>query len=168
MGYTHYWYKKPELDATRWAAFVADCRKIIEAVDGTTSETAGGYHKDDAVRLVYEYDEVKKKPELSPDLVRFNGAGGLGHETFYFERVVAKGDMGTVRNGRVFSFCKTARKPYDVAVTACLIAAKHCFGDDIKISSDGDDLCWMAGCELCQKTVGYGGNFKIHSDREEV
>lgn len=43
--------------------------------------------------------------------------------------------MSTSETG--FQFCKTARKPYDTAVTACLLLAKHHFGSAIEITSDG-------------------------------
>jgi hypothetical protein len=43
------------------------------------------------------------------------------------------------------NFCKTARKPYDIAVTASLILAKKIFGDIIKVSSDGNWSDWESG-----------------------
>ncbi|MCJ1461382.1 hypothetical protein MMC28_011764, partial [Mycoblastus sanguinarius] len=50
-----------------------------------------------------------------------------------------------------FTFCKTARKPYDETVTAILIRAKFRAGSGIMISSDGDWEEWGAGRELVER-----------------
>ena len=60
--------------------------------------------------------------DLTDDLVFFNG----GHETFVVARVA-----------RDFKFCKTARKPYDLVVTACLLRLQEHF-PEIDVSSDGE------------------------------
>ena len=67
-------------------------------------------------------------PQFTTDEIRFNGIGDDSHETFA---------LGKGYNG--FKFTKTARKPYDRHVLACLILAKKYFGDAIKVSSDGDN-----------------------------
>ena len=58
-----------------------------------------------------------------------------------------------------FNFCKTARKSYDKYVVACLILAKLCFGNDVKISSDGDLEDWEEGKELIENELG---GFDLH------
>ena len=64
--------------------------------------------------------------------------------------------------GKVFSCCKTAYKPYDLAVTAVLVAAVHHFGKDAFIvSSDGDMEHWFEGVALCQALFGYGADFTL-------
>lgn len=148
MGYTHYWYKQPELPAKSWAAFIKDVTKLIEFVQ-----------KDVGIPLNYE-DDVQRVPVIDADLIRFNGIGDDGHETFYFER---KGK--TERNGLCFDFCKTAHKPYDIAVTAVLVAADYHFGDmTVKISSDGSNEEWAAGRNLVERVLGYGKSFKLKED----
>jgi hypothetical protein len=72
--------------------------------------------------------------EYGDDKIVFNGVGANSHETFYVSA-----------DGVDFNFCKTAQKPYDTAVTASLILAKKIFGDNIKISSDGDWSDWESG-----------------------
>jgi hypothetical protein len=74
-------------------------------------------------------------------LIVFNGVGADSHESFYVSA-----------DGVDFNFCKTAQKPYDIAVTASLIHAKKVFGDKIKISSDGDWSDWDGG-KLLYETV---------------
>jgi hypothetical protein len=54
-----------------------------------------------------------------------------------------------------FACTKTAYKPYDVAVTAFLILAKHHLGDAIKVSTDGEPKDWEDGRMLCEAVLGY-------------
>ena len=72
--------------------------------------------------------------EYGDDKIVFNGVGANAHESFFVSA-----------DGVDFNFCKTAQKPYDTAVTASLILAKKIFGDNIKISSDGDWSDWESG-----------------------
>lgn len=65
---------------------------------------------------------------LNNELIRFNGVEDDAHETFLFSK-----------NEQSFIFCKTQRKPYDEVVLACLLTASIIFGEDISISSDGDN-----------------------------
>lgn len=72
--------------------------------------------------------------EYSDTVIVFNGVAGDAHESFYF----------TI-DGDEFNFCKTAQKPYDIAVTASLILAKKIFGKAITVSSDGAWTDWESG-----------------------
>jgi hypothetical protein len=65
--------------------------------------------------------------------------------------------------GLWFDFCKTARKPYDLPVCACLIVLQHYFGDQFRVSSDGgiDTQSWPSARELCLKLFGYGDDFQF-------
>ena len=64
----------------------------------------------------------------------FNGVDAGAHETFSIDIRTQEED-----------FCKTAQKPYDMAVTASLILAKKIFGEDIEIRSDGNWSDWESG-----------------------
>ena len=148
IGYTHYSSRIPELDGKKFTAFAKDCMELCRAA---------------GVRIAYEYDNIDQPPEFTSDMVHFNGIGEDGHETFCMPRHRQphwEGDDPD-ENGMLFDFCKTACKPYDLSVTACLIAAGHHFGGDISLSSDGNNEDWAAAAELCQDTVGYGEGFKI-------
>lgn len=114
MGYTHYWTVERDLTDNEWDRLSGLFQKIINR------------SRDFNAPLVYEYDQPEKGPEVSKSFVRFNGIGGDGHETFLFSRDACP-----------FSFCKTARKPYDAAVVACLIAAANEFPDAVSFRSDG-------------------------------
>jgi hypothetical protein len=63
--------------------------------------------------------------------------------------------------GLYFDFCKTAYKPYDLAVIICLIIAKHHLEEEIIVSSDGRIDSWKDGMLICQKILGYGLDFAL-------
>lgn len=58
-------------------------------------------------------------------------------------------------------WCKTAFKPYDVAVTAALLIAKHHWGEMIEITSSGSDAQWSDAKLVCQSVLGYGASFRF-------
>lgn len=88
---------------------------------------------------------------LEEERLYFNGieARGEDHDTacFYFDGV-ARG-YGTGKE-KYWSFCKTARKPYDKFVVACLILAEE-LGIIEGWSSDGDDEDHIEGRELLKR-----------------
>lgn len=130
MGYTHYWRRDKNLDVDKFKKASADCKKVADWL---------------RIPIQYEYNR-DEPPVFDWNLIRFNGVGDDGHETFYVQRICTES----------FQFCKTARKEYDTVVVACLIVLKHYFGDDIVISSDGDVKDWQLGLNACQKCLGYG------------
>ena len=67
---------------------------------------------------------------------------------------------GSVETGLFFRSCKTAYRPYDLTVTAVLIALKHHFPVS-EISSDGEEKDWLDGRILCNNVLGYGLNTEI-------
>jgi hypothetical protein len=133
MGYTHYWYGNRTFTPAEWQAISADVAKVLDA---------------SAVPVSWENDEPDRKPQIDGDAIRFNGIGEDGHETFYFERAPER-----------FTFCKTARKPYDRLVCAALIiAAKHA-PDALTIKSDGEPDEWQPGRVLVAQVCG--GEYSI-------
>ncbi|MEM9109392.1 MAG: hypothetical protein AAGC72_05160 [Planctomycetota bacterium] len=93
----------------------------------------------------------------------FNGRNGgrsavddLARETFYVPRQMEAEAHRTVdEHGRVFEFCKTGRKPYDLLVTAALIALKHHI-PYVRVLSDGDAAEWEEGIALTRRVLNYG------------
>ena len=78
--------------------------------------------------------------------IRFNGVGDLAHETFMVDRV-----------SREFEFCKTNRKPYDLAVCGVLILVSL-YAEGGEISSDGlgetyTDSEWKDAWEFVSGTI---------------
>lgn len=90
--------------------------------------------------------------------------GDCSYETFHFPAEMDKsGYLQTddKRKDLYFNCCKTAFRPYDLAVTAFLIIAKHHLGEDIIVNSDGEDEHWIDAKRLCQAFLGYGEQFRM-------
>lgn len=87
--------------------------------------------------------------------------GDCSHESFVLEKEMRTEKWQKPEQGKYFTFCKTAYKPYDVAVNVCLIIAKHYLKSQIKVSSDGELHHWKDAMKLCQRMLGYGLDFKL-------
>ena len=125
MGYTHYW-KHPAADKESFAKFGKDVRRVLRKTK---------------IKTQFE-DDNPREPEINEEFIRFNGVGREGHETFIISR-----------EAEASSSCKTAQKPYDEVVTACLLCAvDHLPGFDA--SSDGVWSEWADGAALYEKATG--------------
>lgn len=145
MGYTHYWYQHPELDAQIFHKAARDCRKVCETLEIPLGDADG-------------LDE----PVFGDDFIALNGAGDDGYESFDVERLYGEGSFNDPDElGRYFDFCKTERRPYDLAVQCCLIVLAHYFGDQFKVTSDGNAEDWAQAMERCQVALGFGQDFKL-------
>lgn len=111
MGYTHYW-KSLKFTPKNWAELQVKTHEVIKNLPSH-------------VKLAFECDQEEKPVEISDVMIRFNGIGEKGHETFLLDFA-----------SRDFEFCKTARKPYDLAVCSVLILASL-LSESGEISSDG-------------------------------
>jgi len=78
--------------------------------------------------------------------LNFNGTKELGHEDFVLREHYSENSS--------FEFCKTARKPYDTVVVACLIVLKHYLKGQVEVSSDGYSSDWYTGLELAKLATG--------------
>jgi hypothetical protein len=129
MGYTHYWYQHKDFTTEQWSNIQKDVLDIIVK-----------YCDKNHVALTEEYDSPMlvcgpTPPIASKAMIRFNGWREEGHETFMLEK---KMPMPRIpgRNYH-FNFCKTARKPYDIAVCLVLLICATHAPDVLSISSDG-------------------------------
>jgi hypothetical protein len=130
MGYTHYWNlpKKGKNYEQEMIYVSMDIKRILEIVP-----------KD----IVLRGGDGTGEPEFYKELICFNGDGskGLDHETFYFDGVTD------------FSFCKTARKPYDIVVCLVLLCLyNNITGFDF--SSDGDREEWEPIIQMYENLIG--------------
>lgn len=92
--------------------------------------------------------------------------GDCSCEPFSLPRVLrARPTQLLDEDGLVFDSCKTAFRPYDLAVTAVLIAAKHHLGEQIAIRSDGEAAQWTDAQALCDRLFGYGKRYGLRQDR---
>jgi hypothetical protein len=140
MGYTHYWKFNKDIQRGEQSKVEAlyqtalnDCRKIVKK-----------YQKR------FESGDYRRLSGVTPHAphymgVSFNGAGSQAHEAFIL--------MSHYRANDSFNFCKTAYKPYDLAVTACLLVLKHRLRDYIHVSSDGESIDWAGGLILATQAT---------------
>lgn len=129
MGYSHYW-RRPlqEITPDAWQKICQDAAKLIAA----------------GPPVAWEYDEPKRLPEVSPELIRFNGRGKDGHETFVFPRIPED----------PFAFCKTAEKPYDKTVCAVLAVINDHVPTLARITSDGNSEEWQPALDWAAGILG--------------
>jgi hypothetical protein len=126
VGYTHYWYQSENFSQDEWEKIAMDTMKALDFCEKS------------GVEMTSDYDSPEKA-EVNDDRIRFNGVGNLGHETFILEK---DQDFGWSQNRELdeafFNFCKTARKPYDLAVGLVLFIMKNHASNKIRVESDGD------------------------------
>jgi len=139
MGYTHCWsFQKIKRGTTTqvnaaYSKALKDCHKVIQAYSKQFAGLAG-------------YSAHTKLKEYSG--IQVNGSRENGHEDFVLGRDY-KSNIGADFGG----FCKTANKPYDVVVVACLIVLKHHLGENIAVGSDGNRADFVAGLHLAQTVL---------------
>ncbi len=163
MGYTHYFAYDPTAHSFlgAWPRMVADARLIA-------------WHVRCSLEIPLANGVGEGKPELTERRVWLNGPNedDLGHETFRIDPTpwklsvsdkeaaaghAAQADRGRAdfdRCGFITGFCKTARKPYDIAVTSILLRCRHLAPDAFLIASDGawqfewhhGAMHWHQGC----------------------
>jgi len=74
-----------------------------------------------------------------------NGTKANAHEAFELRE-----RFGLQRG----TFCKTARKPYDTVVVACLAVLAEKLGEAVTITSDGDVSDWECGVRYACEVLG--------------
>ena len=114
MGYTNYWEHRG-FTVEEWSAL----RNVTQGLILPSAREAG-------IPLVFESD-IPEAPEVTKDLIRFNGQDDAGYETFYLTKAPTH-----------FAFCKTGRQPYDAAVIAVLLSAAV-INKSFTWHSDGDN-----------------------------
>jgi hypothetical protein len=129
MGYTHYFQQSKSVSDEQWEKITTDANKIISTV------------KQQHISLISDDDNGIMVNEKR---INLNGVGSDSHETFYLPK-----------HDTSFQFCKTARKPYDLAVCAILLVAHEHAPGAYDISSDGEDEDWAEAMNFNAKTLGY-------------
>lgn len=153
MGYTHYWTQVRDFTRKEWREVSADIAEILKDAEhnqGIPLANAGG--------------EPGTSPEFTSDYIYFNGLGDDSHETMCVHRKRPPKEEWQRKRGT--DFCKTAHKPYDLAVTAvlCYLATvtrrldpasgEPVIGSEIfSVSSDGSGAEWVEGLEEARRAL---------------
>ncbi len=176
MAYTHYWRVAPELDPAAFARIAADFEDMAAPIEHLGVDLAGGDGQGGPVirggqggqvlfngrsrRRVHPH-EPPRPGTAAGCILESDCDGDLSYETFALAQKTDVSDPRRLDNGRIFRFCKTARRPYDIAVKVCLIIADRHLGDAISIGSDGGMDDWQDAMLLCQHFLGYGAGFVL-------
>lgn len=135
MGYTHYWDQPYTISPEDWSTIKTDISAILTFAQEKRRIKLGGAN-----------GEPRTAPEITDEKIWFNGVSTKrrddSHETMCIDR--APSDS--------FTFCKTAMKPYDDAVAACL-----CYLSSIskthRVTSDGSGEDFITGVELARAAL---------------
>lgn len=131
MGYTHYLSfnirRNRELEK-KYQLAIKDCNKIIKAYQriAETDNRLSGY----------------SAHAKGYGGINFNGKKELSHEPFILREHLNQNERSI--------FCKTAEKPYDLVVVACLSVLKHRLKDAITVGSYGCFHDWDLGVRFAQ------------------
>lgn len=140
MGYTHYFTQTLDYRPEEWEQVCEDMAALL-----AFASNAQGIYLGNAM------GDRPSKPQITTDRIMFNGVGDDAHETFRVERVrtleewQSPEDLGD-------NFCKTARKPYDVVVTAALCYLATVAGSHT-VASDGYGKDFVQGLELARQAL---------------
>lgn len=95
MGYTNYWHQHNDFTDEQWKSIKEEYEYI--------KEVCGNVIKDETI---------------TTDEIVFNGKESLSHETFVLKKDAKPFNFKKDYEGQdtSFYFCKTAMKPYDIAV----------------------------------------------------
>lgn len=94
--------------------------------------------------------------------------GRCSFETFRLARTKDLQPNETAdENGLYCEHVKTGFRPYDIAVTAVLLIAKHHLREQFIVHSNGADAQWSDAKRICQQVLGYGDWFGIIHERIE-
>lgn len=145
MGYTHY-YSRSYTDSNGKAEYL----KFREGAERIILEAVVN-----GVKIGDAFGEKLGRWENTDERVAFNGFGEEAHETFVWEPITPPMTTSAISNvPYFFNFCKTAYKPYDAVVVACLLLLKDVYGDAVDVSSDGSWSEWQDGRDLYTSVFG--------------
>jgi hypothetical protein len=192
MGYSHYWRRPKVLDPIKFAAAVADCRKVCSAVPIPLGDGSGENEPIWLYNLIAFNGHVHSEsfcrdgdgllwPTEKAEGVAGIGKSAEGGNWFAgpkvtsrcvdsngdgsYESFILEPDAGREEDdkGLVFDCCKTNYRPYDLCVQFCLIVFKEWFGDEFLVTSDGSQEQWNEAADGCQVFLGYGLLFELDS-----
>jgi len=87
--------------------------------------------------------------------------GSCAGAPFVVDRLFLVRPWDQLEQGRYFSHCETGFKPYDLAVTACLIRLKEHLREEFVVTSDGLERGFEDAKRLCRELFGISPNFEL-------
>ena len=127
MGYTHYWSVRRDFTEDEWETLRKYAESLLQQINTPIAGPMG-----------------TGLPEVDSEIIALNGieAGDQCHESFLLPRCINGYDEYSRETGpkfeaKAWTFCKTARKPYDAVVIRILAAAQQVAPGNLSASSDG-------------------------------
>ncbi len=160
MGYTHYVTVKRDLGPRKWARFQEVNRRLLASLPKTVpNHYSAPFRRNaaDELEAVDGYQEMlpltlrgpygKGEPELDNEHITFNGDANL-RITGIWTSQGSHEDFAIWREGGQDTFCKTAQKPYDLAVCVVLLNLVHELTTSVYVYSDGEAPQWQDAVNL--------------------
>lgn len=144
IGYTHYFQQGRDFSLDSWK----QVREDIAVILNHTQHVQG-------VPLANGNGEPGTQPQIDGNEISLNGVGpNNNHESFCVYRKRKPLESWQSPSERGWGFTKTAQKPYDIAVVACLAYLESIHPAQFeRVSSDGDGHDWLAGVELAKAAL---------------
>jgi hypothetical protein len=161
MGYTHHWQRPATIPEDIFTALAADMQRVAGLAEVPLADSWGkpgsrplfggdlarggliafnGVDWSQPIPQRLQGLLIPPPPKTDPyhaELAAIVDVADDSHESFSWPRRQPREAWQTGPAGRADAFCKTARKPYDVVVVACLLVAKHHLGAEVELASDG-------------------------------
>ena len=152
MGYTNHCYRILKFDLEKYRAAVSDLKRILPETGVNLASWDG-----------------TGDPTIDGNDVRFNGRSPEDCETFSMPRVFDDQPLARERKLPGFTFSKTNRLPYDLAVKVSLLIFKRHFAIEVEIGSDDEDLLtgWSEAIELAHRVLDYPKSWKVEEWEED-
>ena len=191
MGYTHYWDRSKSIATNTFNAIASDFERLLPALERAGVQLANpygrefpeigpdfigfngaencGHAKNPAVCVPWPAAKacgIGNNQDIGSTLPFRTCNGDCSYESMWFEQTMSADQAD--ENGVFSGACKTAFRPYDLAVTAFLLIAQHHLGSAMVVRSDGDQAQWDDACLLCQWELGYGAGYGLNRDRKLV
>ena len=129
MGYRHHWTFARDLTGQEFEVIREAACQVVERCDVPLANRSG---------------QPGTMPELTDEVIAFNGVGEDGREALVIERAQPIRSYSPDLDD-YYHYCTTERRPYDAAVGAVLLAAKSVLEEDMVLSSDGFREEWLNG-----------------------
>lgn len=169
MGYTHYWRHTEPFNDESWAKLNKVFTALLKHMPASSDTAGGYHSDDPLAIMRFPDDKsinFNGAPELSYFQAGSLIEEETGDETLFYanglespftekseqyQKLLERREKGagedyshenvyiTKELSESFSFCKTARKPYDLIVVATIVAAHLVNPDGFSLSTDGDE-----------------------------
>ena len=186
MGYTHSWNRPQIIEPAAFNAIGKDLLTLLPALEAAGSPLADAYGRAEpeigpdfigfngVACCGHARNPDIQVPWPAKDAHGIGDNAGLGgtlpfrtcngdcsYESVWFSRC----QETEVGDACAEGFCKTAFRPYDLAVTAFLVIARQHLGHQFEVQTDGEQSHWADAFSLCQAELGYGTAYTIQGDQ---